>query len=176
MTSLVPTTTAFAQEDVNEEQDSGAVQVGEGDVVVDPIIHTGVQADVNTNVDTAVVMDEGDCEEANNDLASETSQSSNQQANRDIEAGEGSMYVNPIVQTGVQAGVNTNVDSDTILVEGCQPADSVSSTSEQSSNQQANRDIEGGGGTVLPTYQTEHQITRNTAINADRVIDAPLPE
>lgn len=177
MASLVPTTTtAFAQQDVNEEEDSGDVEVGEGDVGVDPILQTNVQTDVNTNVDTAVVTDEEECEEATNDETQQISQSSDQLANRDVETGEGSLYVNPIVQTSVQGAFNYNVDTDVVLVEGCQPIDNVNTETSQSSNQQANRDIEAGEGSdlELPTYQRQVTIGQNEQINEDVI--APLSE
>src|SRR5215211_2966111 len=174
--SLVPTT-AFAQE-VASQEDSGDVAVAEGDVEVDPIIQTNVQADVNTNVDTAVVTDEEDCDEASNDVTQEISQPSDQQASRDVEQGEGSLYVNPVVQTNAQVGFNTNVDYDVILVDGCQPEDNVSQDTLQDSNQQANRDIEAGAGSdqLLPTFQRSDQIAQNRQINEDILVEAPLPQ
>jgi hypothetical protein len=174
MASLVPTT-AFAQDDARQE-DSRDVEVAEGDVEVDPILQTEVQADVNTNVDTAVVTDEEDCDEATNDETQQISQSSDQLANRDVETGEDSLYVNPIVQTSVQAAFNYNVDTDVVLVEGCQPVDNVTTETSQSSNQQANRDIEAGEGSdlELPTYQRQVTIGQNHQINED--VYAPLPE
>jgi hypothetical protein len=176
MASLVPTT-AFAQEDASDE-DRGEVEVGEGDVAVDPIIQTNVGVDVNTNVDTAVVTDEEDCEEASNDVTQEISQPSDQQASRDVQQGEGSLYVNPVIQTNAQVGFNTNVDYDVILVDGCQPEDNVSQETLQDSNQQANRDIEAGEGSdqLLPTYQRSDQIGENRQINEDILIEAPLPQ
>jgi hypothetical protein len=175
MASLVPTT-AFAQNDSASEEDRGAVEVGAGEVGVDPIIQTNVQADVNANVDTAVVTDEEECEEATNDETQQISQSSDQQASRDVETGEGSLYVNPVVQTSVQAGFNYNVDTDVVLVEGCQPIDTTNSETLQSSNQQANRDIEAGEGSnlELPTYQRQVTIGQNHQINED--VYAPLPQ
>jgi hypothetical protein len=175
MASLVPTT-AFAQNDSASEEDRGAVEVGAGEVGVDPIIQTNVQADVNANVDTAVVTDEEECEEATNDETQQISQSSDQQASRDVETGEDSLYVNPVVQTSVQAGFNYNVDTDVVLVEGCQPIDTTNSETLQSSNQQANRDIEAGEGSdlELPTYQRQVTIGQNHQINED--IYVPLSE
>jgi hypothetical protein len=175
MASLVPTT-AFAQNDSASEEDRGAVEVGAGEVGVDPIIQTNVQADVNANVDTAVVTDEEECEEATNDETQQISQSSDQQASRDVETGENSLYVNPVVQTSVQGGFNYNVDTDVVLVEGCQPIDTTNSETLQSSNQQANRDIEAGEGSdlELPTYQRQVTIGQNHQINED--IYVPLSE
>jgi len=177
MASLVPTT-AFAQEDGSSDEDRGEVAVGEGDVEVDPIIQTNVGVDVNTNVDTAVVTDEEDCEEASNDVTQEISQPSDQQASRDVEQGEGSLYVNPVIQTNAQVGFNTNVDYDVILVDGCQPEDNVSQGTLQDSNQQANRDIEAGAGSdqLLPTFQRSDQIAQNRQINEDILVEAPLPQ
>jgi len=175
MVSLVPTT-VFAQEDVNAQEDNGDVAVGEGDVGVDPITQTNAQVDVNTNVDTAVVTDEEDCDEASNDVTQEISQPSDQQASRDAEVGEDGLYVNPISQTSVQAAYNINVDYDVILVEGCHPVDNLTQDTSQSSDQQANRDIVVGEGSdlVLPTYQTANQIAEDRQINDD--IYMPLPE
>jgi hypothetical protein len=175
MASLVPTT-AFAQNDSASEEDRGAVEVGAGEVGVDPIIQTNVQADVNANVDTAVVTDEEECEEATNDETQQISQSSDQLADRDVQTGENSLYVNPVVQTSVQAGFNYNVDTDVVLVEGCQPIDTTNSETLQSSNQQANRDIEAGEGSdlELPTYQRQVTIGQNHQINED--IYVPLSE
>jgi hypothetical protein len=176
MASLVPTTTVFAQEDASEE-DSADVEVDEGDVEVDPAIQTNVQADVNTNVDTAVVTEEDDCDEASNDVDQEISQPSDQQVNRDVEVGEGGLYVNPVVQTSVQAGYNTNVDYDVLLVEGCQPEDNTNQETLQSSDQQVNRDIEGEGSSDLVlTSQRADQIAENRQINEDILIEAPLPQ
>jgi len=177
MASLVPTT-AFAQEDGSSDEDRGELAVGEGDVEVDPIIQTNVGVDVNTNVDTAVVTDEEDCEEASNDVTQEISQPSDQQASRDVEQGEGSLYVNPVIQTNAQVGFNTNVDYDVILVDGCQPEDNVSQGTLQDSNQQANRDIEAGAGSdqLLPTFQRSDQIAQNRQINEDILVEAPLPQ
>jgi hypothetical protein len=177
MASLVPTT-AFAQEDASDDDASGEVEVGEGDVEVDPVIQTNVGVDVNTNVDTALVMDEEDCEEASNDVTQEISQPSDQQVNRDVEQGEGSLYVNPIIQTNAQVGFNTNVDYDVLLAEGCQPEDNVFQATSQTSDQQANRDIEAGEGSdqLLSTIQRSDQIGENRQINEDILIDAPLPQ
>jgi len=174
MASLVPTT-AFAQEDASQE-DSSDVAVAEGGVEVDPILQTNVQADVNTNVDTAVVTDPEDCDEASNDETQQISQSSDQLADRDVQTGENSLYVNPIVQTSVQVAFNYNVDSDVVLVEGCQPVDNVNTETSQSSSQQANRDIERGAGSdlELPTYQRQVTIGQNHQINED--VYAPLPQ
>lgn len=176
MASLVPTT-AFAQEDASQE-DSREVQVGEGGVGVDPIIQNNVQVDVKPNVDVAVVTDEQDCEEASNDVNQEILQPSDQQASRDVEAGEGSLYVSPIIQTSVQAGFNYNIDTDVILVEGCQPADDTTLSTSQSSDQNYNRDIEAGGGSnlVLTTDQNAYQIADNRAIDEDIISPVPLPQ
>jgi hypothetical protein len=174
MASLVPTT-AFAQEDASQE-DSGDVAVADGGVEVDPILQTNVQADVNTNVDTTVVTDPEDCDEASNDETQQISQSSDQLADRDVQTGENSLYVNPVVQTSVQAAFNYNVDSDVVLVEGCQPVDNVNTETSQSSSQQANRDIERGEGSdlELPTFQRQVTIGQNHQINED--VYAPLPQ
>jgi hypothetical protein len=163
MASLVPTT-AFAQE------------ISEGGVEVDPILQTDVQADVNANVDAAVVTDEEDCDEASDDVTQEILQPSDQQASRDVEAGEGSLYISPIIQIGEQLGYNLNADLDVILVDGCQPADELTQTTSQSSDQFYNRDIEAGEGSnlILPTTQTAGQIAGHTDINED--ILAPLPQ
>jgi hypothetical protein len=177
MASLVPTT-AFAQEDVNEQEDRGEVQVGDGGVGVDPIIQTNVQADVKANVDTAVVTDEENCDEASNDVNQEISQPSEQQASRDVEAGDDSLYVGPIIQTSEQVGLNYNVDTDVILVEGCQPADDVNLETSQSSDQNYNRNIDAGEGSTLnlPTDQRADQIAESRAINTDVFVEAPLPQ
>ena len=177
MASLVPTT-AFAQEDVNEQEDRGEVQVGDGGVGVDPIIQTNVQADVKVNVDTAVVTDEENCDEASNDVNQEISQPSEQQASRDVEAGDDSLYVGPIIQTSEQVGLNYNVDTDVILVEGCQPADDVNLETSQSSDQNYNRNIDAGEGSTLnlPTDQRADQIAESRAINTDVFVEAPLPQ
>jgi len=171
MASLVPTT-AFAQED------RGEVQVGDGGVGVDPIIQTNVQADVKANVDTAVVTDEENCDEASNDVNQEISQPSEQQASRDVEAGDDSLYVGPIIQTSEQVGLNYNVDTDVILVEGCQPADDVNLETSQSSDQNYNRNIDAGEGStlILPTDQRADQIAESRAINTDVFVEAPLPQ
>jgi hypothetical protein len=177
MASLVPTI-AFAQEDVNEQEDRGEVQIGDGGVGVDPIIQTNVQADVKANVDTAVVTDEENCDEASNDVNQEISQPSEQQASRDVEAGDDSLYVGPIIQTSEQVGLNYNVDTDVILVEGCQPADDVNLETSQSSDQYYNRNIDAGEGStlILPTDQREDQIAESRAINTDVFVEAPLPQ
>jgi hypothetical protein len=177
MASLVPTT-AFAQEDASSDEDRGEVAVGEGDVEVDPIIQTNVGVDVNTNVDTAVVTDEEDCDEASNDVNQEISQPSEQQASRDVEAGDDSLYVGPIIQTSEQVGLNYNVDTDVILVEGCQPADDVNLETSQSSDQYYNRNIDAGEGStlILPTDQRADQIAESRAINTDVFVEAPLPQ
>jgi hypothetical protein len=177
MASLVPTT-AFAQADVNEQEDRGEVQVGDGGVGVDPIIQTNVQADVKANVDTAVVTDEENCDEASNDVNQEISQPSEQQASRDVEAGDDSLYVGPIIQTSEQVGLNYNVDTDVILVEGCQPADDVNLETSQSSDQNYNRNIDAGEGSTLnlPTDQRADQIAESRAINTDVFVEAPLPQ
>jgi len=174
MAPLLPTT-AFAQEDASQE-DSGDVAVADGGVEVDPILQTNVQVDVNTNVDTAVVTDPEDCDEASNDETQQISQSSDQLADRDVQTGENSLYVNPVVQTSVQGAFNYNVDSDVVLVEGCQPVDNVNTETSQSSSQQANRDIERGEGSdlELPTYQRQVTIGQNHQINED--VYAPLPQ
>jgi hypothetical protein len=176
MASMV-STTAFAQEDASQE-DSREVQIDEGGVGVDPIIQNNVQVDVKPNVDVAVVTDEEDCDEASNDVNQEILQSSDQQANRDVEVGEGGLYVSPIIQNSVQVGLNYNIDRDVILVEGCQPADHTTLSTSQSSDQNYNRDIEAGGGSnlVLPTDQSAHQIADNRATDEDIISPVPLPQ
>jgi hypothetical protein len=173
MASLVPTT-AFAQEDASQE-DRGEVQVPEGGVGVDPILQNNIQTDVKTNVDTAMVMDEEDCEAASNDVNQEISQPSDQQVSRDVEAGEDSFYVSPTIQSSVQAAFNYNADIDVVLGEGCEPVDETTLATSQSANQETNRDIEAGEGSnlILPTYQREQQIADSRNINRDIIVPVP---
>jgi len=152
MTSLVPTR-AFAIE-------------------VDPVIQSSVQPDMNVNVDTALVMDEEDCEDANNEVGQAIGQESNQQTGSEGRVGENGIYVSPKLQLSEQVALNANVDTDVVLVEGCNPADDVTQGSAQQQDQGLDNDLSSSpsGTVIIPAHQRAGSYAYETGVNRDVVL------
>jgi hypothetical protein len=199
MASLVPVT-AFAQEDIPDmqalltqpsldstseddtsasEEDTSASEEDTSDnggtdydVIVDPIVQTDVEADANVNADTHVITDEEDCDEANDEVNQANVQSADQRGRSDGEVGDNGVYVSPKVQTAEQVGLNINVDTDVIMVDGCNPpSDPFDQSNTQSSVQGTGSDVMKGEDStvVIPAYQTSGAVARNIGINNDEV-------
>ena len=189
--SLAPAT-AFAQEDTaddiqsllpdstdstdsadstNEETNSDN-GVGTNDVVVDPVVETAADADTNVNADTHVITDEADCDEVNDEVSQANAQSANQQDRADGEVGDNGLFVSPKVQTALEVGLNVNVDTDVILVDGCNPpSDDLSQANDQSVHQGTGSDVEAGEGSTIiePTQQISDVFGRNLGVDNDVV-------
>jgi hypothetical protein len=199
MQSLVPTT-AFAQEgipdvdalltpaspDSTSEESTSDVEAGStseestsgdegGDVIVDPVVETAAEADVNANADVHVITDEEDCEEANDEVNQANTQSVDQGGSNGGDVGDNGVFVGPRVQTAAEVGVNINTDTDVILVEGCNPpSDELNQANTQSVNQGTASDVEAGEGSTIvrPAFQRADVIARN--IGHDTDVFAPV--
>src|SRR5829696_5770655 len=156
-TSSVPTR-AFAQVDIPDvealltqatpdstsEEDTSGSEVGDNNVIVDPITNTAVEADTNVNTDTHVITDPEDTKEANDEV---------NQAN---------------TQTATEFALNLNVDTDIILVDGCNtPSDELHQANAQSADQRTGSDVEAGSGSTvkIPSTQRVDAIARNIGID-----------
>ncbi|HEX2472616.1 MAG TPA: hypothetical protein VHJ59_07690 [Nitrososphaera sp.] len=152
-----------AQEDINNDEGD------DNSVTVDPIVQTSVQPDLNVNVDTHVITDEDDCEDASDDVDQANVQGADQVARSDGEVGEGSVHVTPILQDSRQVALNVNVDTDAILVEGCNPSDEANQANVQGADQEATRDLELGQDStiIIPTDQNAGVFGLNIALDHD---------
>jgi hypothetical protein len=187
MASLVPTT-AYAQEEEEEEvsegdeeaqlnvdykdqEDNSEIEGGDNSVVVDPKVQTSVQPAVNVDVNTHVITDEEDCDEASDEVNQGNIQFANQEARSDGKVGEGSFYVSPVVQLSTQVALNVYVDTDVILVPGCNPSDEVNQGNVASANQEADSDVEADeGNAITPSYQRADVIQRNDNVQNEVII------
>src|SRR5829696_7707211 len=181
-TSSVPTR-AFAQVDIPDvealltqaspdstsEEDTSGSEVGDNNVIVDPITNTAVEADTNVNTDTHVITDPEDCEEANDEVNQANAQSAGQQEGRsDGEVGDNGVFVSPKTQTATEFALNLNVDTDIILVDGCNtPSDELHQANAQSADQRTGSDVEAGSGSTvkIPSTQRVDAIARNIGID-----------
>ena len=139
-------------------------------VTVDPITETEVQTGVNVNADTALVLSEEDCEDANDEVFQGNGQDSNQQARSEGRVGDNGVYVSPKTQTTAQIAYNVNVDVDVVLVEGCNPSDDVVQANDQSATQGISSGLEAsrdGSTTIIPAEQRSDQISGNIGVNRD---------
>jgi hypothetical protein len=168
LTSALVPGTAFAQDvqsDVHENEG------GDWSVVVDPIVQTSADVDVNVEVNTHVITDPEDCEEANDVESQQTSQGSTQEARSDGNVGDNSVYVSPQVQSTTQVAFNGVYDTDVVPV-GCDPSDTVDQGIDQTASQEAGGEVEAGEGstTIVQTHQRADTIAQNDHINTDVTI------
>ena len=155
--------------DSNSQAETSRVEEDER-VTVDPITETEVQTGVNVNADTALVLSEEDCEDANDEVFQGNGQDSNQQARSEGRVGDNGIYVSPKTQTSAQIAYNVNVDVDVVLAEGCNPSDNVVQANDQSDTQGISSDLEvsrDGSITIIPGEQNSHQISGNIGVNRD---------
>jgi hypothetical protein len=158
--------------DSNSQGETSRVEEDER-VTVDPIIQTEVQTGINVNADTALVMDEEDCEDANDEVFQGNGQDSNQQARSEGRVGDNGIYVSPKVQTSEQIAYNVNVDVDLVLVEGCDPSDEVVQANDQSDTQVISSGLEAskdGSTTIIPAEQRSEQRSGNIGVNKDVIL------
>jgi hypothetical protein len=154
----------------NSEEDTSRVEEDDF-VTADPIVQTNAGADVNVDVEADVVMDEEDCEEANSDISQRNERVAEQQANREGRQGENSLYVSPSVQTDQHLAFNLAMDTDIVLVEGCNPTDNIEQESVVVSDQGLDSVIEqpssGSSSAITPSYQTQNLHNQNMILNED---------
>ena len=172
--SLVPATTAFAQEDnadSNNQRDIHKNVGGDNSVIVDPIVQPQVDVKLNVGVNTHIITDPEQCDEASDEVSQANNQGSNEEARSDGSVGDNSVYVSPQVQTTTMFGANIYVDTD-VVPESCKPIDTVNQANNQDSSQSAGGDVEGGVGSriIIPIHQRADTIERNDAINNDATI------
>jgi len=155
--------------DSTSEEDTSGSEVGDNNVIVDPITNTAVEADTNVNTDTHVITDPEDCEEANDEVNQANAQSAGQQEGRsDGEVGDNGVFVSPKTQTATEFALNLNVDTDIILVDGCNtPSDELHQANAQSADQRTGSDVEAGSGSTvkIPSTQRVDAIARNIGID-----------
>jgi hypothetical protein len=190
MASLAPIT-AFAQEDVpdmealltqvspdsSSEEDTTANEedtsdnAGTGDVVVDPVVETAAEADTNVNADTHVITDEEDCDEANDEVNQANDQSADLGDRSEGEVGDNGVFVAPKVQTAAGVGLNLNVDTDVVLVDGCNPSDDLNQANDQSVDETTGNDLEAGEDSTIvdPTRQVSNLFAQNIGVDNDVV-------
>jgi hypothetical protein len=178
--SLVPTTTAFAQEDnadSNNQSDIRENEGGDNSVIVDPIVQPSVDVDYNVDVNTHVITDEEDCDEASDEESQGNEQAPSQEARSDGNVGDNSIYVSPQVQTSTLVAGNLNVDTD-IVPEGCDTNDRVSQENNQTPSQDAGGEVEDGNNSItnIQTHQRADTISRNDNVNTDATIPVSLPQ
>lgn len=157
--------------DSASEEDSSSVEEDDF-VTVDPIVQTNVQSDVNVGVDTALVMDEEDCEEANTEVVQANGQDSDQQAGSEGRVGDNSFYVSPKYQLSEQIAVNGHVDLAIVLVEGCNPVDDITQVNAQESSQGTSSDLSSSpsGTAIIPANQRADKFAYNIGVNDDYII------
>src|SRR5215203_4011490 len=190
MASLAPIA-AFAQEDVPDmealltqvsqdstsEEDTTASEedtsdnAGTGDVVVDPVVETAAEADTNVNADTHVITDDEDCDEANDEVNQANDQSADLGDRSEGEVGDNGVFVAPKVQTAAGVGLNLNVDTDVVLVDGCNPSDDLNQANDQSVDETTGNDLEAGEDSTIvdPTRQVSNLFAQNIGVDNDVV-------
>lgn len=153
------------------EEESSSVEEDDF-VTVDPITQTNVQPDVNVGVDTALVMDEEDCDEANTEVVQANGQESDQQASSEGRVGDNSFYVSPKTQLSEQIAVNAHVDLDVVLVEGCNPVDDITQVNAQGSSQGTSSDLSSSpsGTAIIPSDQRADKHAYNIGVNQDVIL------
>jgi hypothetical protein len=172
--SLVPATTALAQEDnadSNNQSDINENEGGDNSVVIDPIVQPSADVDLNIDVNNHVITDEEDCDEASDEVSQENNQNPSQEAGSDGNVGDNSIYVSPQVQTTTLIAANIYVDTD-VVPEGCDPKDSVNQENNQNPSQEAGGEVEAGGNSVtnIQTHQTANTVSLNDNVNTDATI------
>jgi hypothetical protein len=175
--SLVPAT-AFAQEDnadSNIQRDIHENEGGDNSVIVDPIVQSSADVKLNIGVNTHVITDPEDCNEASDEESQENNQGSTQEARSDGNVGDNSVYVSPQVQTTTLVGANLYVDTD-VVPEGCNPSDTVDQGNNQASSQDGGGDVQAGEGStmIVPVIQNADTISRNDNVNTDVTIPSLL--
>jgi hypothetical protein len=165
--TLVPAT-AFAQEVQRDIQQN---EGGAWSIIVDPKVQPSVGIDANIGVNTHVITDPEDCDEASDEESQETNLGSTQEARSDGNVGDNSVYVSPQLQTNTQIGLNLYVDTD-IVPAGCDPSDTLGQANNQDATQNAGGEVEAGEGStiVMPVIQRSDNIERNQNVNTDATI------
>jgi hypothetical protein len=157
--------------DSDSEEDTTPVN-SEDSLTVDPVVHSAIQSDMNVNVDTAVVMDEEDCDEASNEVVQANGQESDQQAATEGRVGDNSIFVGPKLQLSEQVALNANVDLDVVLVDGCNPTDDITQVNAQSQDQGIGSDLTSSesGTAIFPAYQMADKHAYNVGVEKDYVL------
>jgi hypothetical protein len=157
--------------DSNSEEDTTPVN-SEDSLTVDPVVQSAVQSDLNVNVDTALVMDEEDCDEASNEVVQANGQESGQQAATEGRVGDNSIFVGPKLQLSEQVALNANVDIDVVLVDGCNPSDDITQVNAQSQDQGIGSDLTSSesGTAIFPAYQMADNQAYNYGVEQDYVL------
>ena len=177
--SLVPTT-AFAQEenaDSNNQSDIRENQGGDNSVIVDPIVQPQVGVGLNINVNTHVITDPENCDEANDEVSQGNNQDSTAEARSNGNVGDNSVYVSPQVQTTTLVGANVYVDTD-VVPEGCNPTDTVNQGNDQTASQDAGGEVQAGENSIIniPVNQRADTVSLNENANTDATIPLSLPQ
>ena len=116
--SLVPTTTAFAQEDNEDSDNQSDINENEGgdnSVIVDPIVQPSVDVKYNVDVNTHVITDEEDCDEASDEVSQENDQNPSQEAGGEVDAGEDSITNIQVFQRADTIARNDNINTDATI-------------------------------------------------------------
>lgn len=177
--SLVPTT-AFAQEenaDSNNQSDIRENQGGDNSVIVDPIVQPQVGVGLNIDVNTHVITDPENCDEANDEVSQGNNQDSTAEARSNGNVGDNSVYVSPQVQTTTLVGANVYVDTD-VVPEGCNPTDTVNQGNDQTASQDAGGEVQAGENSIIniPVNQRADTVSLNENANTDATIPLSLPQ
>jgi hypothetical protein len=169
--------TAQINLDSNNQDDNSVNEGDDNSITVDPKTQTSVQPGINVNVDTHVIMDEENCEDANDEVTQANVQDANQEALSDGEVGEGSIYVSPKLQTSTQIALNVNVDTDVILADCGVPSDELTQANVQRPTQRAGGTIEADDEhwIIVPANQRADVIGLNIGEDTDVIRPLPLP-
>jgi hypothetical protein len=164
--------TSTSEEDTSANEDTSDNAGSNTDVVVDPVVETAAEVDTNVNADTHVITDEEDCDEASDEVNQANEQSVDQGDRADGEVGDNGVFVSPKLQTAAEFGLNLNVDTDVILVDGCNPpSDDLNQANAQSADQSTGSDVEAGEDSTIvdPTRQIVDVFGRNIGVENDVV-------
>jgi hypothetical protein len=177
--SLVPTT-AFAQvenADSNNQRDIRENEGGDNSVVVDTIVQPDVGVALNVGVNTHVITDPENCDEASDEVSQGNNQDSTEEAQSNGNVGDNSVYVSPQVQTTTLVGANLNVDTD-VVPEGCTPNDTVNQGNDQTASQDAGGEVQAGKNSIINILvnQRADTISQNDNVNTDATIPLGLPQ
>jgi hypothetical protein len=163
--------TTANEEDTTANEEDTSDNAGTGDVVVDPVVETAAEADTNVNADTHVITDEEDCDEANDEVNQANDQSADLGDRSEGEVGDNGLFVAPKVQTAAGVGLNLNVDTDVVLVDGCNPSDDLNQANDQSVDETTGNDLEAGEDSTIvdPTRQVSNLFAQNIGVDNDVV-------
>jgi hypothetical protein len=163
--------TTASEEDTSANEEDTSDNAGTGDVVVDPVVETAAEADTNVNADTHVITDEEDCDEANDEVNQANDQSADLGDRSEGEVGDNGVFVAPKVQTAAGVGLNLNVDTDVVLVDGCNPSDDLNQANDQSVDETTGNDLEAGEDSTIvdPTRQVSNLFAQNIGVDNDVV-------